>query len=708
MKIRPSLKCKPLASTALFLTTLFGAAAHAAQADKSGDSSTVEITTAMKDQALVQPNSASYEREVVRLRQETSKVYDFDRAVLGDVLRALATDANLDYLALPESSESDSTLVSIHLNQSPFVALETVAHAYGVALIFDGGVWHMRPFDDKQVIARNYRLKYNLTEDVDLGSGSSGGMNNSGGNRSGGYGSGSGGGGGGLGGLGGSGGSGGGGGTYGGSGGGGSGGGLGGIGIGTTGISVQKKADTLLENIKAILGIPTHGFDARVAGEVAVGEFANSPLMVPLKNGAESETAMEKRTATDKADAAVAWNSDNNSFFIVATRQQHQFVEAYLNSFDKKQYLIGVEVKFFETSRDPRSQFGTDWSNWLDGGLTLDSSGVQNAIKSNSFLNAVAPQHLILNAATANAKILLLNKDSESKFTSYPRVVTLNNRPVQIQSVINQPVLSSSSSVTPGVGGTSTQSVQYMPIGTSIVLVPKRLDGDLINLHLQVTVSTISGTEIVGGNKYPIPSTRAYQSQIQVDNGYTVAIAGLDENLDTQEGTGVPLLSRIPLAGWAFKNRYHDKSKKSMMIFITPTLMDSNGNGVTRDPISELPRYKGDLPRNAPQIYTDGNLVGGPAKLPEAILWLDQQVRKLAQIVYEGRAESSHREQMSRLSDVCEALENYLPACHQTLSPERLSLAKGQLDQIETKISNVKSCYRRNHVEGLGYGKCNP
>lgn len=430
--------------------------------------------------------------------------------------------------------------------------------------------------------------------------------------------------------------------------------------------------------------------------------------MVPLKNGSESQTVVEKSTPSDKSDAVVAWNSDNNSFFIVATRQQHQFVEAYLNSFDKKQYLIGVEVKFFETSRDPRSQLGTDWSNWLDGGLTLDSTGVENAIKSNSFLNAVVPQHLILNAATANAKILLLNKDSESKFTSYPRVVTLNNRPVQIQSVVNQPVLSSSASVTPGVGGTSTQSVQYMPIGTSILLVPKRLDGDLINMHVQVTVSTISGSEIVGGNKYPIPSTRAYQSQIQVDNGYTVAIAGLDENLDTQEGTGIPLLSRIPLAGWAFKNRYHDKSKKSMMIFITPTLMDSNGNGITNDPLSELPHYKGDLPRNAPQIYTDGTLVGGPSKLPDAVLWLDQQVRKLAQIVYEGRAESTHREQMSRLSDVCEALENYLPACHQTLAPERISLAKGQLDQIETKISNVKSCYRKNHVEGLGYGKCKP
>jgi hypothetical protein len=242
-----------------------------------------------------------------------------------------------------------------------------------------------------------------------------------------------------------------------------------------------------------------------------------------------------------------------------------------------------------------------------------------------------------------------------------------------------------------------------MPIGTSIVLVPKRLDEDRINLHVQVTVSTISGTVIVGGNKYPIPSTRTYQSQLQVDNGYTVAIAGLDEALDSKEGTGFPLLSKIPIAGWAFKNRLHDNSKKNMMIFITPTLMDSNGNGVTERPISELPRYRGDLPRNAPQIYSDGTLVGGPSKMGEAILWTDREVRKLQQIINEGRADKGHREQLSRLGDVVNALTSYLPACRQSIPEDTVNLQKWQLDQIDTKIGAAKSSYRKNHVEGLGY-----
>ena len=482
----------------------------------------------------------------------------------------------------------------------------------------------------------------------------------------------------------------------------------GGIGIGSgSSVSVSKKADTIMENIKAILGIPTRGFSANVARETAVGEFQQSPLMVPLRSGVESDTAMDSKKG-DNNQAAVAWNSDNNSFFVVATRQQHQWVEAYLSSLDKVQ-LIAVEVKFFETTRDPRSQLGVDWSSTLDGGINLATAGLGNfpAVDLNESLSSQfkAPQSVILNTSELAAKLQFLAKDRDSQFTSYPRVLTLNNRPVTFQSVVNQPFLASTSSVTGGGTGTSTQGVSYMPIGTSIVLVPKRLDEGRVNLHIQIVVSSIIGSEIVGGNKYPVPSTRLFQTQLQVDNGYTVAIAGLDEALDTREGTGVPILNRIPLVGWAFKNRFHDRSKKSLMMFITPTVMDSNGNGISEKPVSELPRFKGDLPASAPAIYTDGTLVGGPAKLPGAVRWAEREQRYLNQVIIEGRAEATHREQVSRLGDVVEALTGYIPACSQSYTAETLELYKWQLQQLDSKVSNLKACYRKHKLTGLAYDR---
>jgi hypothetical protein len=658
----------------------------------------VEITSAQKDQALVQPNSDAYEREVARLRKQEEKDYDFDRAILSDVLRALATDAKLNYLALPESKEAEQTLVTIHLKQAPFVALETVANAYGVALIYEGGVWHMRPFDDKQVIARNYRLKYNLTEEVNISQGFGGGMSSMGGMGGGGAAGG---------GSGGSMGSMGMGGAGGGSTGGGGGTGGGAIGIGSgTSVGVQKQADVIMENLKSILGIPTKGFNALVAPETDVGSFQNSPLMVPLRSGVESDSAL-RNEKDQEAKSAVAWNSDNNSFFVVATRQQHQWVEAYLTSLDKVQSLIAVEMKFFETTRDPRSQMGIDWSQTLDGGFQLSTDGLGKfpALDLNESLasQVLAPQSVLLNTSELKAKLQFLSKDRDSQFTSYPRVLTLNNRPVTFQSVINQPILASSSSVTPGVGGTSTQSVAYMPIGTSIVLVPKKLDEGRINMHVQIIVSNIVGSEIVGGNKYPVPSTRLFQDQVQVQDGYSIAIAGLDETLDTREGTGIPLLSKIPLAGWLFKNRFHDRTKKSMMIFITPTLVDADGRGVSEKPLSELPRFRGDLPVDSPKIYTDGTLVGGPAKLAEAVRWAEREQRQIKQAILEGNGDQTHKSRIALLNDVIDALRNYLPACTQMIPAETLALYRNQLDQLDGSINDLRVYYRKHHMEGLGY-----
>ncbi len=459
------------------------------------------------------------------------------------------------------------------------------------------------------------------------------------------------------------------------------------------------------------MATPTTGYDANIADEVVVGGGGGgrSEIMVPLKGGADTANNPLAGKGESKAKAAVAWDSDNNSFFIVATRQQHQWVEAYLESLDRPQQMVGLEVKFFESSRDPRSELGMDWSGYLQGGIPFSATGLTAGapLNLNESLKPQwkAPTGVLLSTKDFQTRLLALSKDSQSDFTSYPRMLTLNNRPVTIQSVVNQPLLASTSSVSGGLGGTSTTSVAYMPVGTSIVMVPKVVDGSKVNINVQIIVSSITGTEIIGTNKYPVPSTRVFQSQLQVENGYTVAIAGLDEAMDSRSGTGVPLLSRVPLLGWAFKSQNHERSKKHMMIFITPTIMDASGNGISEKPISELPRFKGDLPMDAPKIYPDGTLAGGPAKLGDAIGWVDQHRRKLNQIVVEGRATDEHRAQISRLDDVVEALNIYLPAVSGAFQDGQAAGYRSQLERQRSYITSLKGLYREKQIYGLGYDR---
>ena len=110
----------------------------------------------------------------------------------------------------------------------------------------------------------------------------------------------------------------------------------------------------------------------------------------------------------------VIWNSDNNSLFVVANIQQHQLVEKYLETVDKPQPLIAVEVKFFETTKDPRKQMGVDWSGTMDGGYGLSLSGLSSNVDLNKIQNTNMPMTAILSGPDVQAKVLALVKDRET------------------------------------------------------------------------------------------------------------------------------------------------------------------------------------------------------------------------------------------------------------------------------------------------------
>lgn len=662
-------------------------------------------------QAVLQ-SSPLYEEEAARLREGKEQQYSFTRAQLRDVLRFLAEDAGVNYMALPETEGEKDKLITFNMVASPFVALETVANTYGVALLLDQGIWHMRPLDDKQLIGRTYHLKYSSQEQVTTVSSSMGasfgpiGRDAFSSNMNGG----SGGGGGGsmMGGM---------------------GGGLGGAGgTGQQSIDLQggpishlaSNADQLVQDIERILGIPTKGFDALgTRKDVTVDDFGKDPMHTPQRiyNTAEEQGDNSKQ---EDSEPAVFWNSDTNNLFVVATRQQHQLVEQYLAGIDRPQPLIAVEVKFFETTADPRKQYGVDWSSYLDGGVPVvfdpvtpdgvngpDVDGVWSALVNwNDPSQSLYPQGAILSSTSASLKVQALLADRQTVSTSYPRVLTKNNREVVIRNVVNKPVLAASSSTTPGVGGTTTASVQYLPIGTTINVLPKVKSDGTIEMTVSLQLSNIIGSEIIGGNPYPVASSRLYTAPLKVESGYTVAIAGLDEAFDAKEGTGVPVLSKIPLFGHAFKNTQRSRSKKTLLMFITPTVLDNDSAGVTEKPASSMPIRKEDPRVPAPQIYVDGTLVGGVDKLPQALLWADKQERLLGRLIAEQRATATTIKDIALLRRVVTALQNYIIAvenAHPDMVPQ-LAAHKANLGEIRSRTWQLKcENWKNSYTDFLGH-----
>ena len=501
-------------------------------------------------------NSPAYESAAAPLRNAPPRQYNFSKAVLSDIMRLMAEDAGIGFFGLPEGSSSGENLVTFTLNASPFMALETLAKANGVALIHDNGIWYLRPANDQELIGRIYEINYNaqelVTKNTQAAAGGSGGGSNSGGSGGGGT---------------------------------------------SAGLNLQGSPDffvtepsRILEDIQNILDIPTTGGNATFApttsvdnvSQLSLGGFQGQPDLVVRNSGGAADDA-------GAGQSKVIWNSDSNTLYVVASRQQHQWIEAYLASADRPQPMIAVEVKFLETSRDPSSALGIDWNGALgQNGLEVNLSDASGPLDLNSMGGYALPT-AVLSYSDLNLKLRAIFNDRKTRTVSYPRMVTLDNREVSFRSVVNQPVLGSSSSASLGAGATETSSIEYLPIGTVINILPKRMAGDKILLNVSVTVSDIIGTEIINGNPFPIATSRVYTAPLTVQSGYTVAISGLDAARMDENESGLPILGRLPVIGYAFKNRKQDRSRQHLMMLITPVALNSGTQGLTEKPITREP-----------------------------------------------------------------------------------------------------------------------
>lgn len=622
--------------------------------------------------------SPTYEMEAARLRNSEPNQYEFTNATLGDVIRFLAIEAGMDFFSLPTDSPDAARLISFSIRKSPFQVLETLCKSYNLAMIPDNGIWYIRPADDKELVGKAYYIRNNSAERVDRSSSSSTSMGSpSSGGASGGTGGSS----------------------------GGNSGGLGGSSAGGGGVNLQGNQESftvrrseIVNQVRSLLGLQTEelengtqaGFGAGLSGAASQGEDVTK--------------AMNSNELSAFRKPKVIWMSDSNQLYIVATRLQHMWVEGYLAVADKPQTLIAIEVKFIETSRDPSRDFGINWGGTFDNGnfrqvsdvtTTTDATTGQKTIdvKYNNVastggyrvdlanlltganLNAAKgglawPALGVLSGQDVNVKLAALLSDQETKTTSYPRMVTLNNREVSFRAVQNLPVLDATASASLGAGATQTQSVTYLPIGTVLNILPKHMDGEKVLLNMAITVSNVIGTTTIGGNPYPIASTRQYNSPVEVPSGFTVAVGGLDEAREQEGKSGIPFLSKIPGLGNVFGHSSKSKNHKTLMLFITPNVVDARDGGLPPEPQSVVPlkpnRFLPKIPRVDPN---SGALIGGPRALPNAVSYLERETDILYHTVEESRITDEEsrkvkelRTAIVQLIDQCVILKQQYPA----------------------------------------------
>jgi pilus assembly protein CpaC len=123
-------------------------------------------------------------------------------------------------------------------------------------------------------------------------------------------------------------------------------------------------------------------------------------------------------------------------------------------------------------------------------------------------------------------------------------------------------------------GATGTVTIQFKEFGIRLNFKPT-IAGDTIRLKVRPEVSTLDFANGVslGGFRIPALTTRRAETDVELRDGQSFAIAGLLDNLSQEDQSAIPILSKLPIIGSIFKSKAERAERTELMVLITPRLV---------------------------------------------------------------------------------------------------------------------------------------
>jgi pilus assembly protein CpaC len=136
--------------------------------------------------------------------------------------------------------------------------------------------------------------------------------------------------------------------------------------------------------------------------------------------------------------------------------------------------------------------------------------------------------------------------------------------------------------VAQGTGGNVSISVEYKEFGVRLNFTPT-VEGDRVHLKVRPEVSSLDFANgvVLQGFRIPALSTRRTETELELRNGQTFAIAGLINNTMIDTMQKVPGLGDIPILGLLFRSKAAQKNRTELVVMITPEILPNNSPGVT-------------------------------------------------------------------------------------------------------------------------------
>ncbi len=251
----------------------------------------------------------------------------------------------------------------------------------------------------------------------------------------------------------------------------------------------------------------------------------------------------------------VAADPKSNTIMITAPPVLAEKIEAYLKRFDTPPRHVLLDARVVVLEDADILNLGVEW-NWptVKAGAfrSSDASGWPWGIEI-----GLTPGKEFTNALMATLN--LLRENEEATIVASPQVMAQDGKPAEIKVATEEYFQIATGGIYERI------ELEKIETGTLLKILPRISDKGDITLDVAAEVSDVIAR---GANNLPVVNRRTANSTVRVEDGGTVAIAGLMDARSRQSDRETPYFSAVPLIGRAFDNQTEVESTKQVAVFV--------------------------------------------------------------------------------------------------------------------------------------------
>ena len=363
--------------------------------------------------------------------------------------------------------------------------------------------------------------------------------------------------------------------------------------IGTTSISVFAADKHLIAVVDLEVSLDTASLHGKIATSTGSGNIKVSSANGQVVLSGEASDAVAATRAVEVAAGVISGkDSPVINAMKVAPSQQVMLKVRFLEVDRTAGRDLGVN--FFAGNRNGIGVSGLGAiSNSANSNIaattvngatnTTQTTSIGGALSSGVFPGAAATltpfgsllaQVINVNGLRVDTLISALEEKGLVKTLAEPDLISQSGQRAQFFAGSLIPI----PTVQPGsvAGTTPTVTTTYYPCGVTLGFEPTVLNTGLINVHLTPQVCQVATTTTpvtVNGTTIPELNSRSADTDVELRDGQSFAIAGLLQVQDVNQLSQLPWFGNVPVLGALFRSTNYQKAETDLIVIVTVHLV---------------------------------------------------------------------------------------------------------------------------------------